>query len=689
MLPSPDSILEHLKRSQSNCMMAIPALLQIWAQDPKVVALLASIEFVAYSGGAVPTKLGNFMADVGVYITPVYGATEFDVSVHWSSQGDGVMADLWIQHPTKPVGRKDDVIVHTSGEKTVPAPMENILLSHPHCVVTHPTRRHADAFLQYHGRDRAGVLVELKPAHAVDTADPAAFATARDALLSAVAEADAAAPAFSRIFKETILIAARGKPLPRAGKGTVMRKTALTAYADVEDPAKVEVSSGRVFDTSDDLFDQGMVSLSATILLRRIIDALQSKNAIRAMRFTQAVVYDKPSISKLAVFLAGVVTYAQTSASWKNTKTNAVEAMITKYSPGLSVPLTTGMIPEPSSDETVVLLTGSTGSLGTQIFEPLLKDTRTVRLVFLDGNAALEKLGVQDGACDEVRHTVTSVIHNAWRVDFNFALAFFEGNVRGTRNLMDLARAADHAHALRFLFSSSISSAFSWDMSRGARPDAVLEDARHVVGTGYGESKSVERILAQSGLQATSRRGESDRTISSASPELICAFLCPADEGRLLVADGRRSADVARRRLSARTARGAERRAPASRRMERHVCGRQQPRTRRGPGGSEATPLVPFRTWVTRLEEAAADATSETLVDIPAIKLLDFFRCAADTGVDATEEAEAGGLPAFETSKAQDVSETLRLLLSIGTEDARRWVRYWKSNLNGFIRLPC
>ncbi len=60
----------------------------------------------------MPAKLGNFMANEGVYITPVYGATEFgavskffrkeedrqdwewirfseDVSIHWSSQGDG------------------------------------------------------------------------------------------------------------------------------------------------------------------------------------------------------------------------------------------------------------------------------------------------------------------------------------------------------------------------------------------------------------------------------------------------------------------------------------------------------------------------------------------------------------------------------------------------------------------------
>jgi hypothetical protein len=46
-----------------------------------------------------------------------------------------------------------------------------------------------------------------------------------------VEEANKVCPAFSRIFKEMILIAAREKPLPRAGKGTIMRKAALALYA--------------------------------------------------------------------------------------------------------------------------------------------------------------------------------------------------------------------------------------------------------------------------------------------------------------------------------------------------------------------------------------------------------------------------------------------------------------------------
>lgn len=113
--------------------------------------------------------------------------------------------------------------------------------------------------------------------------------------------------------------------------------------------------------------------------------------------------------------------------------------MVSKYSTGLSAPLATGVILAPSTDETVVLLTGSTGSLGAQILETLLKATRvrkvyalnrpssgtipveerqkerfadrgldasvleTDRLVFLDGDAAQEKLGLEDRTYDEVR----------------------------------------------------------------------------------------------------------------------------------------------------------------------------------------------------------------------------------------------------------------------------------------------
>jgi len=47
-----------------------------------------------------------------------------------------------------------------------------------------------------------------------------------------IENANKVAPAFSKLFKEMILIASEEKPLPRAGKGSVMRKLALQVYND-------------------------------------------------------------------------------------------------------------------------------------------------------------------------------------------------------------------------------------------------------------------------------------------------------------------------------------------------------------------------------------------------------------------------------------------------------------------------
>jgi nucleoside-diphosphate-sugar epimerase len=44
----------------------------------------------------------------------------------------------------------------------------------------------------------------------------------------------------------------------------------------------------------------------------------------------------------------------------------------------------------------------------------------------------------------------------AWRVDFNLALRSFDLQVKGLRNLIDLALASPHANPPRLLFTSSV-----------------------------------------------------------------------------------------------------------------------------------------------------------------------------------------------------------------------------------------
>lgn len=54
-----------------------------------------------------------------------------------------------------------------------------------------------------------------------------------------VEEANKDAPAFSRIFKEMILVTSKEKPMLRTGKGTVMKKAMLKLYETEIDALQV------------------------------------------------------------------------------------------------------------------------------------------------------------------------------------------------------------------------------------------------------------------------------------------------------------------------------------------------------------------------------------------------------------------------------------------------------------------
>lgn len=225
---------------------------------------------------------------------------------------------------------------------------------------------------------------------------------------------------------------------------------------------------------------------------------------------------------------------------------DAVEAMIAKYSSGLELPISEHTT-KTDKTSTVVLITGSTGNIGAQILSNLLGDEgvdriyalnrpsnsetsaerlkarfedkdldvsplATEKLVLVEGDTSEERLGLDEATYEEVstypairrteliivqqiRNSVTVIVHGAWRLDFNLTLASFEGNIRGTRNLIDLARSSPHASDIRFLFMSSISSAQSWDKSKGSYPEETLTDASYSIGSGYGEGKYVtERV---------------------------------------------------------------------------------------------------------------------------------------------------------------------------------------------------
>lgn len=204
-----------------------------------------------------------------------------------------------------------------------------------------------------------------------------------------------------------------------------------------------------------------------------------------------------------------------------------LERMIRKYSIGFDADAQrpTG----PLLPDAVVLITGTTGGLGSYFLAQLLADDRVSRvyafnrpsensiaerqaagfkareldtsllssskLVYVEGDAASSQLGLAKELYEKLRNEVTIIIHNAWRLDLNAPLKTFVPNIAGTRNLLDLARTSPHADSIRFAFISTIGTTQNWrDLSKPA-PEDIVEDASLAVMRGYGEGKYVaERV---------------------------------------------------------------------------------------------------------------------------------------------------------------------------------------------------
>ncbi|KAL6303205.1 male sterility protein-domain-containing protein, partial [Sparassis latifolia] len=201
-------------------------------------------------------------------------------------------------------------------------------------------------------------------------------------------------------------------------------------------------------------------------------------------------------------------------------------------------------------DGKTILVTGTTGRLGCHLLSQLLQRPDVIRVYALNRNSqgsdvALrarqqeafktwgldvgllnsEKLmlmaselpkrymGLSKERYDEIRDSVTAIIHNAWRVDFNLSLSSFEPLITGVCNLINLSAGSPSFAGLRILFVSSIGVLRS-KPSHGFNHHApVLEelilDPKVAMGAGYGESKWVaEQLFAyasrESGLRTTS-----------------------------------------------------------------------------------------------------------------------------------------------------------------------------------------
>ncbi|KAI4144839.1 MAG: hypothetical protein L6R39_004024 [Caloplaca ligustica] len=457
--------------------------------------------------------------------------------------------DLFVRHPSpykknlwRWKARSDDIIVFLNGEKTNPISMEQHIVSSNSDV--------AAALVIGTQRFQAALLVELITDKKEFT--PAERAKFVERLWPTVAEANVDAPSHARITKSHILFTKPQMPMARAGKGTVQRAATLAAYQDdidaiykdadqisydidsqtialhnmADQAALPEYIKGTIqsvtgwpeLSESENIFTLGMDSLHALVLVRALRRALEIPD------LAPSTLYTNPSVTALSRAIVALReerresqnTIHQVSLDRRHTLLKEYRGRIDR----LSSPSTTLYGNSPN----IVVLTGSTGALGSHVLNRLLVnhgvshifclnravdgrnlqkkrnlyrrisgDLSTDRITFCTCDLSKPDLGLQVDIYNTLIASNLLVIHNAWPVNFNVSLDSFRPQLDGVVNLVALVSRSKQPS--RLFFISSISSVMSSGLTTSSIPEKIVHMNSAVHPNGYAESKYISELL--------------------------------------------------------------------------------------------------------------------------------------------------------------------------------------------------
>ncbi|KAI1347975.1 acetyl-CoA synthetase-like protein [Xylaria sp. FL0043] len=457
--------------------------------------------------------------------------------------------DLFEPHPTVPNSwrwraRNDDIIVFLNGEKTNPVSVEQHIVSHNPGLIS-------GAIVIGNGKLEAGLIIE--PAGNNGLLTMAEQASLIEQVWPSVEEANRSAPAHARIYKSLIMVASQ--PFVRAGKGTVQRGASVKQYTLGIGTlyAVNDVTSGVFGDGDEATIAQAVEMTDVTTLTRFIqetvgykkvsevddntnffdagMDSLQALQLMRAIRkivhcsnINLSCVYENPTARQLAT-----AVLSNSDRDPEDPKT--LEELLSTYKGHLqdvSVRFITPGIEEEGPFD--ILLTGSTGTLGTSILHALLKnpDVHHVfclnrhrdggreaqlksftashigpeildnRVTFLYADLTSPLLSLDIETYKLLLCRVNLIIHNAWPVNFNLKLLAFRSMFAGLVKIFDFVALAS-PRIIRTFFMSSVSAMFYMgpDAPQEAVPDQ-LKSLSVPLGNGYVGSKRLAELLCDS-----------------------------------------------------------------------------------------------------------------------------------------------------------------------------------------------
>lgn len=483
--------------------------------------------------------------------------------------------DLFEQHPEraglwKYAGRIDDIIVLSNGEKFNPIPFEKIIEGHPLV---------QGALMFGQKRFQASLIIERR--RDKTSVDSEAFLREMWPLIE---RANEQYPTYARIWSSMVLIADFGKPFRRSPKGSIVRRTTCelyeaeiaSLYENGTEPPKHSASHGMISSQDDaktvqthvrdavqrvlgassreigcdeNIFLLGMNSLQVLHLSKILRSQIHERHISNAVCSPRAI-YQNPTMTRLAHAITTSLRNNEAAGTNGNPPTmpsreERMSKMVyehTRKLPKRRQICTKNAVAGHGGH--IVALTGSTGSLGSNLLHRLVAEPDVERIIclnrsgdaeerqkkdlhdrgmdwsslrsrvdFLTVDLNQEHFGLEPGVYSRLTRSVDVFIHNAWPVNFNNDLEYFEAAaIAGMRRCVDFVAAADRRPHLVFI--SSIASVGNYPQVRAqgqAVPEEFEEDNSLPLAQGYGESKHVascilRRAAKTSGISGTIMR---------------------------------------------------------------------------------------------------------------------------------------------------------------------------------------
>lgn len=426
-------------------------------------------------------------------------------------------------------------MVLANGEKFNPVEAEQMISSHPDIKA---------AIIVGSSKEQPAVLIEPSQKLA-DLSEQ----DRTDSVWDLVSKANEVLPGHAKVDQAHTKILEDPETFLRSTKGTVQRRPTTQkleyeiekVYQDAESSLVVHNLNFETWDSlrtslvralhqvglrnveqlryDESLFAYGLDSLQTLRLSKALQSSLDNGTSNSALK---TMIYNNTTIDKIAQTLTKLKNGEAISEEDPDTTITEMKRILEDCQASLETVDPVYARPTASPQAIHVLLTGSTGGLGSYVLDKLLANPSITvtclnragssierqkrinaekslnvdfsRVEFQEVDLSKACFGLPEETYENLSKRATHIIHNAWSVNFNLPIPAFEDQIWGCRNLITFTMQSVHRPHIQFI--SSVGAANRWsNKSEPSVPERVLMNMSCSENMGYAQSKQVSELL--------------------------------------------------------------------------------------------------------------------------------------------------------------------------------------------------